>query len=162
MQKGLKTKHQAVKLFKTGILPAASFGHAAMGVCLSSIQHKRAMAADSCGKRIKTVCTTTILHFHFGGNDLWAAASANMKKMSRWSMVKGPMTATMATLHDLSIIPAFPWKWYPPENPDVGWTLSGGDPGPFLNEMKQRLFHTRFGNRLHCTITVSVRKMVST
>ena len=24
------------------------------------------MAADSCGKRIQTVCTTTILHFHFG------------------------------------------------------------------------------------------------
>ena len=195
IQKGLKTKHQAMKLFKTGILPAASYGHAAMGVCPSSIQHKRAMAADSCGKRIETACTTTILHFHFGENGdpaiwfpldqlrtwlelqgdemghrlgkidvarAWAAASANMKKTSRWSMVKGPMTATMATLHDPSIIPAFPWKWYPPENPDVGWTLSGGDPGPFLNEMKQRLFHTRFGNRLHCTITVSVRKMVST
>ena len=71
----------------------------------------------------------------------WAAASANKRKKSRWSMVKGPMTATMATLHDLSIIPASPWKWYPAENPDVDWTYSGGDPGPFLNEMQQRLSH---------------------
>ena len=51
------------------------------------------------------------------------------------------MTATMATLHDLSIIPASPWKWYPAENPDVDWTYSGGDPGPFLSEMQQRLSH---------------------
>ena len=51
------------------------------------------------------------------------------------------MTATMATLHDLSIIRASPWKWYPAENPDVDWTCSGGDPGPFLSEMQQRLFH---------------------
>ena len=71
----------------------------------------------------------------------WAAASANKVKKSRWNMVRGPMTATMATLHDLSIIPASPWKWYPAENPDVDWTYSGGDPGPFLNEMQQRLSH---------------------
>ena len=63
IQNGLKTKHQAKKLFKTGILPATSHGHAAMGMCPSSIQHRRTMAADSCGKRIKTACTTTILHF---------------------------------------------------------------------------------------------------
>ena len=49
----------------------------------------------------------------------------------------GPMTATMATLRDLSIIPVSPWKWYPAENPDVDWTYSGGDPGPFLSEMQQ-------------------------
>ena len=61
----------------------------------------------------------------------WAAASANMKKKSRWSMVRGPTTVTMATLHDLSITPASPWKWYPAENPDVDWTYSGGDPTPF-------------------------------
>ena len=71
----------------------------------------------------------------------WAAASTNMWKKSRWSMVRGPMTATMATLHDFSIIPASPWKWYPAENPDVGWICSGGDPGPFLSEMQQRLSH---------------------
>ena len=143
IQNGLKTKHQAMKLFKTGILPAVDYGHAAKGMCPSSIQHKKTMAADSCGKRIKTACTTTILHFHFGKNgDLaiwlpldqirtwlelqteemghrrrkigvaraWAAAAASMRKKSRWSMVKGPMTATMATLHDLSIIPSSPWK----------------------------------------------------
>ena len=71
----------------------------------------------------------------------WAAASTNMRKKSRWSMVRGPMTATMATLHDLSIILFLPWKWYPAENPDVDWTYSGGDPGPFLSEMQQRLSH---------------------
>ena len=49
IQKGLKTKHQAMKLFKTGILPAASHGHAAMEMCPSSIQHKRVIA-DSCWK----------------------------------------------------------------------------------------------------------------
>ena len=27
------------------------------------------------------------------------------------------------------------------ENPDVDWTYSGGDPGPFLSEMQQRLSH---------------------
>ena len=32
IQKGLKTKHQAMKLFKTGILPAASYGHAAQAL----------------------------------------------------------------------------------------------------------------------------------
>ena len=64
-----------------------------------------------------------------------------MRKKSRWSMVRGPMTATMATLHDLSIIPASPWKWYPAENPDFDWTYSGGDPGLFLTEMQQRLSH---------------------
>ena len=43
----------------------------------------------------------------------WAAAATRMRKKSRQSMVRGPMTATMATLHDLSMIPASPWKWYP-------------------------------------------------
>ena len=47
----------------------------------------------------------------------------------------------MATLHDLSIITASPWKWYPAENPDVDWTYSGGHPGLFLSEMQQRLSH---------------------
>ena len=68
IQNGLKTKHQAKKLFKTGTLPATSYGHAAMGMCPSCIHHKRTMAADACGKRIKTACTTTILHFHFREN----------------------------------------------------------------------------------------------
>ena len=152
---------------------SVAYGHAGMGMCPSSIQHKRTMAADSCGKRIKTACTTS-LHFHFGkngdpgiwflvdqlrtwlelqGDELghrlgkidvaraWAAASANMKKKSRWSMVRGPMTATMATLRDLGIIPASPWKWYIAENQDVDWTNIGGDLGPFLSEMQQRLSH---------------------
>ena len=64
IQIGLKSKHQTTK--STGILPAVAYGHAGMGMCPSSIQHKRTVAADSCGKRIKTACTTTILHFHFG------------------------------------------------------------------------------------------------
>ena len=72
----------------------------------------------------------------------WVAASTNMRKKSRWFMVRGPMTATMATLRDLSIIPVSPWKWYPAENLDVDWTYYGGDPGPFLSEMQQRLSHT--------------------
>ena len=160
------------EVVQTGILPAVAYGHAGTGMCPSSIQHKRTMAADSCGKRIKTACTTTILLFHFGesgdpgiwfpldqlrtwlelqGEEMehglgkidvaraWAAASANMKKKSRWSMVRGPMTATMATLYDLSIIPVSSWKWYPAENPDVDWTYSVGD--PFLSEMQQRLSH---------------------
>ena len=67
IQNGLKLKHQALKLCKTGILPVVSYGHAGMDMCPSSIQHKRAMAADSCGKRNKTACTTTILHFQFFG-----------------------------------------------------------------------------------------------
>ena len=66
IQNGLKLKHQAMKLFKTGILPAVPYGHAGMGMCPSSIQHKRAIAADLCGKRNKSACTTTILHFHLG------------------------------------------------------------------------------------------------
>ena len=70
----------------------------------------------------------------------WAAAAASMRKKSRWSMVRGPMTATMATLHDLSIIPVSV-EMVPAENPDVDWTYSGGDPGPFLTEMHQRLSH---------------------
>ena len=192
IQKGLKTKHQAMKLFKTGILPAASCGHAAMGMCPSSIQHKRVMAADSCGKKTKTACATTILHFHFEengdpavwfplnqlrtwlelkGEDMghrlgkidvaraWAAASANMKKKSRWSMVKGPMTATKATLHDLSIIPASPWKWL--KTPTlIGLTLVVTL--AFSPMRCNKDSPTRFGNRLHCITTVSVRKMVST
>ena len=175
IQNGLKSEHQTMKLFKTGILPAVAYGHAGMGMCPSSIQHKRTMAAHSCGKRIKTACTTTILHFHFGENGdpgiwfpldqlrtwlelqgeelghrlgkidvarAWAAAAASMRKKSRSSMLRGPITPTMATLHDLSIIPASPWKWYPAENPDVDWTYSGGDPGLFLSdEMQQRLSH---------------------
>ena len=68
IQNGLKSKHQTMKLFKTGILPAVACGHAGMGMCPSSIQRKRTMAADTCGRKIKTACTTTILHFHFGEN----------------------------------------------------------------------------------------------
>ena len=64
-----------------------------------------------------------------------------MRKKSRWSMVRGPMTATMATLYDLNIISVSPWKWYPDEDPNVDWTYSGGDPGPLLSEMQQRLSH---------------------
>ena len=66
IQNGLKSKHQTMKLFKTGILPAVASGHAGMGMCPCSFQRKRTMAVDSCIKRIKTACTTTILHFHFG------------------------------------------------------------------------------------------------
>ena len=151
--------------------PALAFGHAGTGACPSFPPHKRAMAAESCGRKIKTACPTT-LHFHLGetgdpamwfslgqprtwlelqSEDLehrldrvdvaraWAAASGNMRKDSRWSMVKGPLTATMATFRDLNIIPATPWKWYLIEDPDVDWTYSGADPGPFLREMQQRL-----------------------
>ena len=118
IQNGLKPKHQTMKLFKTGILPAVAYGHAGMGMCPSSIQRKRTMAADSCGKRIKTACTTAI---HFGENGdpgiwfpldqlrtwlglqseeiehrqekidvarAWAAAAASMRKKSRWNMVR--------------------------------------------------------------------------
>ena len=63
---GLKLKHQTLKLFKTGILPAVAYGHAGMDMCPSSVQRKRTMAADACGKRNETARTTTILHFHFG------------------------------------------------------------------------------------------------
>ena len=176
IQNRLKTKHQAMKLFKTGILPAASCGHAAMGMCPSSIQHKRAMAADSCGKRIKTARTTTILHFHFGENGD-PATWFPLDQLRTWLELQGeemghrlgkidvarawPMTATMETLHDLSIIPASPWKWYPAENPDVDWSYSGGDLA--LSSVKcNRDSPTRCGNRRHCIITVSVRKMEST
>ena len=136
-------------------------------MCLSSVQHKRAVAADSCGWMNETARTTTILHFHFGetvipldqlrtwlelqGGEMghrlekidiaraWAAASANMRKRSRWNMVRGPMTATMATLHDLNIIPASPWKWYPLKTrTSTGPTLAL-TPGPFLSVMQQRL-----------------------
>ena len=40
IQNGLKLKHQAIKLFKTGILPAVSYGHAGMGMCPSSSNTK--------------------------------------------------------------------------------------------------------------------------
>ena len=41
----------------------------------------------------------------------WAAASADLRKKSRRSMVSRPKTATVAPLHDLSIAPASLWKW---------------------------------------------------
>ena len=50
-QNGLKHKHETMRLFKTGILPPAAYGHAGMGMCRSSIQHKRTMAADSCDRK---------------------------------------------------------------------------------------------------------------
>ena len=191
IQNGLKSKHQTMKLFKTGILPAMAYGHAGIGMCPSSVQHKRTMAADTCGRRIKTACTTTILHFHFGehgdqgiwfpldqlrtwlglqGEEMehrlskidvaraWAAASANMKKKSRWSMVRGPMSATMATLHDLNIIPASRGNGTLP----ITWTSTGPILGVTLAHslMKcNRDSPKTFGNRLLCTITVLAQKM---
>ena len=154
IQNGLKTQHQTVKLFKTGILPAASYGHAAMGCgrrfvwekgsrpraprqsCIFTLERTETQRS---GFRLISFVPGSSSKAKKWGTDLerltslvqWAAASANMRKKSKWSMVKGPMTATMANLHDLSIIPASPWKWYPAENPDVDWTYSGGDPGPF-------------------------------
>ena len=89
----------------------------------------------------------------------WAAAAAKMRKKSRW--VGGPMTATMATLRDLSIIPVSPWKWYPAENPNVtGPTLVVT---LALSSVKCNSdFPTRFGNWRLCIVMVSVRKMVWT
>ena len=76
----------------------------------------------------------------------WAAAAASMRKKFQMEYgVRGPMTATMATLHDLSIIPVSPWKWFPAENPDVDWTYSVGDPGPFLSEMQTEAFPQGLG-----------------
>ena len=66
------------------------------------------------------------------------AAAGNIRKNSRLIMVKGPLTATMATLRDINI-PATPWKWYPTEDLDVDWTYTGADPRPFLREMQQKL-----------------------
>ena len=141
-QNGLKHKHETMRLFKTGILPPAAYGHAGMGMCPSYPTQK------DYGRRFvwQEEQERSILHFHFGetGDPViwfpldqlrtwlelqreemehrlgkidiaraWAAASANLMKRSKWSMVRGPMTATMATLHDLNIILASPWKWYP-------------------------------------------------
>ena len=83
----------------------------------------------------------------------WAAASADMRQRSRWRMVRSPMTPTMATLHDLNIIPASPWKWYLAEDPDVDWTYTGADPGPFLGDSP-----AKSGNRRHSITTVRVQK----
>ena len=65
-QNGPKHKHETKRLFKTGIFTALVYGYAGMGACPSSLPHKRTMAADSCGERTKTACTTIILHFHLG------------------------------------------------------------------------------------------------
>ena len=91
----------------------------------------------------------------------WAAAAAGMRKKSRWSMVKAPMTATMATLHDLSIIPVSHGNGIPPKTrtltgPTLVVTLA-------LSSVKcNRDFPTRLGNRRLCISMVSVRKMVWT
>ena len=191
IQNGLKSKHQTMKLFKTGILPAVAYGHAGMGMCPSSIQRKRTMAADSCGKRIKTARTTTILHFHFGENGdpgtwfpldqlrtwlelqgeelghrlgkidvarAWAAAAASMRKKSRWSMVRGTMTATMCNFARPQHHLCLRGNGIPPKTQtSTGPTLVVT---PVLSSVKcNRDSPTRFGNRRLCIITVSVRKM---
>ena len=81
----------------------------------------------------------------------WAAASTNMWKKSRWSMVRGPMTATMATLHDFSIIPASPWKWYQLKTRTLaGFVLVATQA---LSSVKcNRDSPTRSGNRRLCTV----------
>ena len=66
IQNGFKQKHETKRLIMTGIWPALANRHAGMGVCPSSLSHIRAMAAESCGKKTKTACTTTILHVHLG------------------------------------------------------------------------------------------------
>ena len=196
IQNGLKTKHQAKKLFKTGILPATSYVHAAMGMCPSSIQHKKGPWPQTHvvkGSRLRAPLHsyTSILEraetqlsrfpldqlrtwlelqgeemeHRLGKIDIaraWAAASTNMRKKSRWSMFGGPMTATMATLHDLSIIPASPWEWYPAENPDVDWTCTLVATPAFSSVKCNRDSPTGSGNRRLCTIMVSVRKTVWT
>ena len=87
------------------------------------------------------------INFGLGSNSKAKKWRTDLERLT--SLVHGPPLLptcernpdTMATLHDLSIIPASPWKWYPAENPDVDWTYSGSDPGPFLSEMQQRLSH---------------------
>ena len=109
MQKELKTKRQAMKLFKTVILPATSYGHAAMGMCPSSIQHWRAMAADSCGKRIKTACTTqsytSILEraeIQLSGFHSISFALGSNSKARIWSTDLGRLTSPV---HRLPLLP---------------------------------------------------------
>ena len=87
-----------------------------------------------------------------------------MRKESQWSREKGFLTATMATLRDINIIPATPWKWYPAEDQDVDWTYTGAVPwlstGPAQVQTQARSFVSpaKSGNRRHSTITARVRK----
>ena len=71
----------------------------------------------------------------------WAAASAYMKKKSRWSLVKGPMTA----------------KYGPCTTSASSQPLHGNGTLAVSSMRCNKDSPTRFGNRLHCIITVSVR-----
>ena len=92
----------------------------------------------------------------------WAAASGNMKKKSRWSMVKGANDCDNDDLArpqhhpSLSMEMVIQLKTQTLNGPTLVVTLA-------LSSMRcNKDSPTKFGNKLHCTITVSVRKMVST
>ena len=100
IQNGSKSKHQTMKLFKTGILPAVAYRHAGMGMCPSSIQRKRTMAADSCGKRIKPhalrrfyTSTLETTETQVSGFRLISFGLGSSSKAKKWNTDKRKLTS---------------------------------------------------------------------
>ena len=105
IQKALKTRHQAKKLFKTGFCQRRL-----SGMLGSACARAPSNIADSCGERIKTACATTILHFHFWRTETqvsgfgWISfVPGSNSKARKWDTELGRLTSPVLGLPPLPI-----------------------------------------------------------
>ena len=145
----------AFKLHNTNLWPTATFGASAMGVAPSSIKLLRRHAGQAALGRHGQCSTSAIaIQFRDGADPavrirtqiisqwigIWVAASEEKRQeivtlwprqihrlqhSARWSRVKGPMQATIATLIDLGWVPNHPDRWMEPPPSDILWTITG-------------------------------------
>ncbi len=140
-------KRKTGRLWKTNVLPAASYGIAAFGVPPTKVKKLRTVAVAAIGCDYKGGCVTTALHLQeivkhdpavfcrteqleqwlefmtmeedktIDGVQLaksWMKARTKLKSRGRWSMVHGPLAATIATLYDIGWVPATMKRWMQP------------------------------------------------
>ena len=158
---------RAAKLYNSGAYPQSTYGYQATGMAPSQLSEVRAMAAASVSTDVRGQCATTNIWLHLGPrhdpaikmpleqikmwfhilgrSDLselsraWWSAKLDLSRAEHeWSMIKGPMGATIGTLRDAGWNPVTALKWVDPWRQE--WKIKpGGSLTSFYYEFKKTL-----------------------
>ena len=168
-----KLDKRATKLYATNLWPASTFAIGGMGVAPTSIKKLRTQAGQAALGKFGQCNTTAIALMMRAGADpaikvrlevvkqwsqmwrsmddgtkarvraVWQKQLPKLQAANRWSHVRGPMRATMASLIDMGWNPVFPDMWYEPEPSDLVWYIqAAGDSSPFYAAVVRNQYRT--------------------
>jgi len=188
----------AGKLFNSGAYPQGTYGFQAYGMDPASLANLRAMASNAVTSQCHGQCATTAIWLHLGlyhdpavkvpleqikmwfyllkqqdrteiSRAWWQAKAEILTAHRKWSVVRGPMGATIATLDEAGWNPVSPYQWVMP-NGDLWIIKEGVSLVPLLYDfkdtLKQGIWHKASSHHLGkgleagADITVGQRHMV--